>query len=52
MSEFQLPKLKRLVPEPENDSDKAAFYYSIHHCVLHGDIIPLNLTVLFDLSHS
>lgn len=52
MSEFQLRKLKRLVLKPENDSDKAAFYYSIYHSILHGDILPPHLTVLFDLSFS
>ena len=52
MSKLQLRKLKRLVLMPENDRDKAAFYYSIYHRVLHGDIAPLSLTFLFDLRYS
>lgn len=52
MSEFQPWKLKRLVLKAEKDSDKAEFYYSIYHSILHGDILPLHLTFLFDLSYS
>lgn len=37
MSEFGLRKPERLVLKPEDDSDRAAFYYSIHHGTLHGD---------------
>lgn len=52
MNECQLGKLKRLILKPENDSDKAAFYYSIYHSILHCDILPLNLTFLLDVSFS
>lgn len=49
MSEFQLGRLKRLVRKLESDSDGAAFHYSIYHSILHGDIMPPHLAVLFDL---
>lgn len=39
MNKFQLRKLKRLVLKLENNSDEAAFYYSI----LHGDILTQSL---------
>lgn len=39
MSDIQLQKLESLVCQPGNDSDKAGFYYSIYHGILHGDIL-------------